>query len=73
MRLHPADLEIRVDRWVPTRTDDGKRAIYHDGRVGYVSPENWQWMPTAPVDELLTMAVISMPTRAAPSTQGSGK
>jgi len=51
------DLDVVTGVYIPTFIDE-QRIVVYDGKRGYVSPENFEWMKTAGPQELGAMRVI---------------
>jgi hypothetical protein len=51
-----SDIDVRIGWQVPSRL--GERLVVYDGKVAYVSKDNFEWMKTAPSDELGAMRVM---------------
>jgi hypothetical protein len=52
------DFDVFVSDFVPTLVSGGERVIVYDGKRGYVSRENFDWMKTAAPDDLGKMRVM---------------
>lgn len=59
MYLRASDgIDVFVNGYLPTFVSGGERVIVYDGKRGYVSRENFDWMKTATPEELGAMRVM---------------
>lgn len=56
------DLEVVIGWYAPTFVGDNERAIFYDGRRGYVSHDTFEWIKTADPAELGAVRVIRIET-----------
>lgn len=57
-------VEVFVRQHVPTLVSGGERVLIFNGKHGFVSPENFEWMKTAPPDDLGKMRVMRITEHA---------
>lgn len=59
-----SDLDVFVNAYLPTFVSGGERVIVYDGKRGYVSRENFDWMKTATSEQLGGMRVMRITENA---------
>lgn len=63
--LHATDgVEIFSRPYAPTFVSGGERVLIFNGKHGFVSPENFEWMKTASSDDLGKMRVMRITEHA---------